>query len=98
MEEIIYGAPLGPRIKKVTPMENFELLLEFNNGEVRSFDFKPKLIFPAFQRLKDKDVFSSVYVDYGTVAWCDGEIDYCPDTLYAQSEPVNFREQIEVHT
>ena len=35
--EIIKGAPLGPRVIEVIPNDDFELLLTFNNGEKRIF-------------------------------------------------------------
>ena len=37
-----------------------------------------------FSKLKDKDFFKALKVEYGTIMWAD-DIDYCPDTLYEQS-------------
>lgn len=83
--EIIRGAPLGPRVVEASAQEGYILHLVFDNGEKRFFDVKPLLEYKAFQALKNKALFQQVKVEYGTVAW-PGDIDYCPDTLYAQSK------------
>jgi len=84
MDDIIYGAPLGPRVLNAMPMDDYKLLLTFNNDEERIFDVKPWLIFDIFKELKNKTVFNAVYVAHGSVQWLD-EIDFCPDTLYTES-------------
>ena len=84
MEELIYGEPLGPRVTDVVPNDNYELLITFNNGEKRLFDAKQLLDMKVFAPLKNKEFFRSVKVEFGTVVWPQ-DIDYCPDTLYAQS-------------
>ena len=79
--------PIGPRVVSVKPEKDFLLIVEFNNGEQRLFDAKPLFKYPVFKQLEDKSFFSLVKVDHGTVMWpCD--IDYCPDTLYAESKPM----------
>jgi hypothetical protein len=86
MEEIIYAEPLGPRVKSVLPLDDYQLQLLFSNGECRKFDAKPLLDVRAFLPLRQKSFFETVRVAYGSIAW-PGDIDYCPDTLYAQSIP-----------
>lgn len=44
-------------IKDVKPLENYLLLLTFENGEKREFDMKPYLDFGIFQELKDLRIF-----------------------------------------
>ncbi|HML89906.1 MAG TPA: DUF2442 domain-containing protein [Methylomusa anaerophila] len=77
------------QVKSVTPLDDYELLLEFNTGEKRIFDVKPLLDKPVFQPLRNKELFKKVHIvfDY-TIAWND-DIDMCPDNLYLQSVPVN---------
>ena len=87
MENIIYGEPIGPRISEVSPIEDFKLLLTFNNGECRVFDAKELFTFSVFKALQNKAFFEAVKVSSGTILWPNG-IDYCPDTLYAESIPV----------
>ncbi len=86
-EELVKGAPLGPRVTQAMPNDDYELLLKFNNGEERKFDAKPLFDMKVFASLKNLSFFKSVKVEYGTVVWPQ-DIDYCPDTLYAQSVPV----------
>lgn len=87
MDDIITGAPLGPRVWEVTAMEDYKLLLTFSNGERRIFDAKPLLAMPIFKPLVNKQFFQSVKAAYGTVIWPQ-DIDYCPDTLYSESCPM----------
>jgi len=75
-------------IVSVRPMENHKLWLKFSTGETKVFDFSGLLDFPAFRRLKNKDAFDGVYLDCGVPVWLDGEIDYCPYTLYKDSVAV----------
>jgi hypothetical protein len=83
-DDIINGEPLGPRVTDVLPVEDYKLFLTFTNGEQRIFDAKPLLTIGAFKLLKNKHLFEAVKVAYGSVLW-PHDIDYCPDTLYAES-------------
>ncbi|MCL2494071.1 MAG: DUF2442 domain-containing protein [Oscillospiraceae bacterium] len=82
------GDALSPRVKAAVPRDDYALLLTFNNGERRMFNAKPLLALPAFRPLKNPDFFRLVQVSYGSVAW-PRDIDYCPDTLYAESVPID---------
>jgi hypothetical protein len=72
---------MTPNVTAVVPMENFELLVSFADGESRRFSMLPYLQFPAYQALSEPGKFNLVHVANGTVAWTD-EIDISPDTLY----------------
>lgn len=87
MSDTIKGTPLGPRVTEVIPNDDYELLLTFNNGEKRKFDAHQLLGVKVFAPLKNVSFFKSVKVEFGTVVWPQ-DIDYCPDTLYAQSVPM----------
>jgi len=87
-DDIIYGEPLGPRVVDVLSTDDYKLILTFNNGEKRVFDAKPLLSMRAFQPLLNKKFFTSVKVGFGTVVW-PHDIDYCPDTLYSESRPID---------
>lgn len=78
---------MNPRVKAVKPHADYTITLLFTNGEVRRFDVKPYLDKGIFQELKDLSLFNSVKPFLGSVQWQNGQ-DFCPDTLYEDSEPV----------
>lgn len=71
----------------VKPIEDYQLLLTFDNKEKKIKDMKPYLNKGVFKKLKEKSVFNRVKISYGTICW-DDEIDLCPDSLYETSKPV----------
>ena len=83
---IAYAGEQKPMLKVsgVRPLEGHRLWVRFNTGEAKIFDFKPLLHRPAFAPLMDKQVFDSVYIDYGVPVWNGGNIDIAPEELYAQ--------------
>jgi len=86
-ETMVWGEDrLRPRITAVKPMDDYALLLTFDNGETRIFSAKPLLSIRAFEPLRNRGLFEAAQVAYGSVAW-PGDIDCCPDTLYEQSIP-----------
>ena len=87
MDGFVCGEALGPRVTAVSPMDDYRLLLSFNNGEKRMFDVKPLLALKVFNALKNKVFFESVKASRGSILW-PNDIDYCPDTLYAESTPL----------
>lgn len=78
MKEIIEGKPL----------ENYELLLVFENKERRIKDMKPYLEKGIFKKLKDKEFFKNVKVLDGAISW-ENNIEMCADSLYITSKPVD---------
>ncbi len=79
---------MNPRIKSVTYQHPYNLMLTFNNGEVKIFNFKDYLHYPVYSKLKDPAFCSTVKPFMGTAVW-DEEIDFDPDTLYLESKTVN---------
>jgi hypothetical protein len=76
---------MNPRVKHVSPEQNYRLRLEFTNGESGIYDCTPLLGFGVFHELKELNYFRQVSVIDGTVCW-PHEQDICPDTLYQESE------------
>lgn len=77
---------LQPNIKNVTPMENYKLIIEYDNGEKRMFDMSQYIKLPFYSKLADVVKFNTVHiVDNGwTLEWEDGQ-DISPHELYENS-------------
>lgn len=73
-------------VMSVKTLPDFQLDLEFKNGERRRFDMRPLLAMKPWNRIALPAIFERVRVDYGTVVW-PGEIDVAPETLYDDSVP-----------
>ena len=72
-------------------IDQYRLLLQFDNGEHREVDIRALVPFDGvFEPLADESYFRQVRVepDVGTIVWPNGA-DLCPDVLYEQSQPVN---------
>ena len=84
---------MNPRVNQVQYEHPYKLLLTFNNGEVKGFDFKKYLAYPVYEKLHDPAYCIKVKAYLGTAAW-DEEIDFDPDTLYLESkalEPISAK-------
>ena len=78
---------MSPDVVKVLPQENYELLIWFDNGEIKKFDMKPYIEKgQIFRELKEKNLFFTAKPVLGTVQWSN-EADLCPDTFYLDSVP-----------
>lgn len=71
-------------IRDVRPLDDYLLLLTFENGEKRQFDMKPYLDFGLFQELKDFNLFKTVRTSFDTIEW-NNEADLDPELLYQKS-------------
>jgi hypothetical protein len=79
---------MTPDVTSVFSLQDYELLVSFDDGQLRRFSMRPYLDFPAYQPLTEASRFMEVHVFNGTVAW-PGDIDISPDTLYLAGKPVN---------
>lgn len=83
-------------IKEIKGVNNFELILLFNNNEIRKVNLEPKLkewtssSHSKFGQLLNSSIFNTVRLDkeMETIVWENG-IDLCPNVLYDISEPLN---------
>jgi len=78
---------LRPRAKVVEPVEDYKLVVTFNNGEKKIFDVKPYFNYPIFKALEDEKMFKTVHIGGISVEWLNGA-DICPDELYFDSKPI----------
>lgn len=84
------------KIKAVKPLDNYVLLLKFDNGEIKKFDMCNELT-GVFEVLKAPEKFRKVFINQvGNIAWniddnidsskhWENEIDLCKDMLYMES-------------
>lgn len=68
-------------IIKVKPLNDFRLLLKFDNGEEKYFDMKPYLDTGIFKDLKDLNLFNTVRVSFDSIEWANGA-DLDPEEIY----------------
>jgi hypothetical protein len=64
------------KITKVTPVDNYKLIVEFNNGIIKQYDMSKLFYLEAFKPLENKFLFKQAKADdFGHgVVWND-EID-----------------------
>ncbi|MDR2922570.1 MAG: DUF2442 domain-containing protein [Treponema sp.] len=72
-------------MKKVKPLNNYNLELTFENNEIKIFDVKPYLDTGLFKTLKDEKLFKMVKVSYDTIEW-PNKVDFDPEVLYEKSK------------
>ena len=76
---------LRPKPVEVTPLDNYNLSLVFDNGEHKIFDVKPLINGEWFGELQNMSIFKTVKIADNTVEWVNGQ-DVCPDDLYYLSK------------
>jgi len=74
-----------PRVKDVKPQDDYQILLTFDNEELKVFDMKPYINKGFFKQLQDKNYFNTVKPFMDSIQWKNGQ-DLCPDTLYLDSQ------------
>ena len=79
---------MNPRVKEVHFQSPHFLVLTFTNQEVRRFSFQMYTSFPVYRKLQNEAFARKAHCRNGTVAW-DEMIDFDPDTLYLESEPIS---------
>ncbi|GHT66981.1 hypothetical protein FACS189452_03840 [Bacteroidia bacterium] len=75
------------KVKSVSPLDNYMLLLTFEDGERRRFDMKPYLDCGVFRSLQDMSMFSTVRTCADSIAW-QNNVDIAPETLYHDSTKI----------
>ena len=77
-----------PRIKSVKHIADFQLQIEFTNGEEGMLDLRAQIVGRGgvFKQLQDVAFFAQVQVDTasGTLVWPNG-VDVDPDVLYCRT-------------
>ena len=89
---------LRPIIAKVTPLSDYRIYVEFDNGEKGTFDVwsyvkKPYIKGDWYGKLRMEEYFNKIRTEGVTVCWPDGQ-DICPDELSDDSKKHNVRESV----
>ena len=67
-------------------LEDYKIMLHFNNGESRIADLYPLLRGEIFEPLRDIRYFKNFSIKFNTVEWENGA-DFAPEFLYEHSVP-----------
>jgi len=62
-------------------LDNYRLIITFNNGEQKTVDLQNELNGSVFAPLKQMDYFKKFQIKYNTIEWENGA-DYAPEYLY----------------
>jgi len=71
-------------VKDVAVGNNYQLILTFENGEIRQLDMNPYLDKGIFKELRDLEIFNTVKVSFDTIEWAN-EADLDPEFIYNYS-------------
>jgi len=79
------------RVTHAEVLDDYNLLLTFEDGAKKIYDMKPELWGDVFEPLKNLELFGRVFVESGTIKWPNGA-DICHDKLYRNG--VDVKEKI----
>ena len=74
-------------VTTVTPLPDYRIYVEVEDGRKGIFDMKPYLDRGVFRELRDVRYFKRVGIVLGAVTWPDDQ-DIAPETLLAEMLPV----------
>ncbi|MGA1131277.1 MAG: DUF2442 domain-containing protein [Prochlorotrichaceae cyanobacterium] len=82
------------KIKKILPIADFKLVLEYSDGVSIVADFIPIIqqgkVFQPFQPLRDPNFFAKVSLDNtGRYIYWEGEIEFCADALRMKGKVID---------
>jgi hypothetical protein len=77
------------KVKKVTPLPNYQLEVEFMDGNRGIISLEDRLFGPVFEPLKDAKIFAQASIDeFGVICWPNGA-DLAPETVYEKIRTVH---------
>ena len=83
------------KVNDVTTTDDYKLILQYSDGDIRIFDMEPYLDKGIFQQLKDKKVFDTVKPIFDSIEWENGA-DIDPEVLYENS--VSYKPSIPIQS
>lgn len=75
---------LMPIIKDIEVLEDYKILIKYENGKIKIYDMKPNLNYESFKNLKNYELFKKVHPAGETIEWETGK-DVNPEDLYYNS-------------
>ena len=75
------------KLENVVAKQDYTLLVTFENGEKKLYDFKPKLGLKIYEPLKSPSLFMQAQKHSYAVVWND-KIDIASEALYEKGIPV----------
>jgi hypothetical protein len=70
-----------PSVKEASPTNDYQINIQFDNGECGILDMKPYLSFGVFRQINKPEVFSKIKVAFDTIEWETG-VDLDPEFVY----------------
>ncbi len=70
-----------PSVKGASPTNDYQINIEFDNGECGILDMKPYLSFGVFSRIKKPEAFNKIKIAFDTIEWENG-VDLDPEFVY----------------
>jgi len=74
-------------VKNVLALDDYKLLITFENNEKKVFDVSPYLEIGKFSELKEHTMFQSVHVSFDSIEWAN-KLDLDPELLYSKGVEV----------
>jgi hypothetical protein len=79
------------KVIKAEYIDNYKVMLTFNNDIKREVDLTYELDGAIFEPLKDIDYFKNFYIDCNTISWKNGA-DFAPEYLFLKSKSVSNKD------
>lgn len=73
------------KIIQIKIISELSMLVTFSNDEKRIFDLQEIVKYPAYEKLKNFEIFRNAYIEHGMIVWDNGNIDIAPETVYKNS-------------
>lgn len=77
-----------PTVIDATYLDDFQVEVDFDNGDKKRVNMKPYLHGKIFELLKDEAEFKKFFCDGWTIAWSNGA-DIAPDTLFSDGVDID---------
>jgi len=68
-------------VSKAVYLDNYRIMLTFNNGEMRIVNLENELEGNVYAPLRDHNYFKNFQIKFNTIEWQNGA-DYAPEYLY----------------